>query len=223
MNQRHSDTLLLEQAYKATQLTQHLPNMTMQQVQLVIENASPSELEVIEEGFGSLMGGLRNVAKGGIESAQRAGSAIKGAAAGAGETLGKAARAGGAAVGAAAGKVAGNVKGMYQTGVSAAEAQKRKQQLINHLAQLEDLFNAHKEATKDSRLKAPFNNMTIKQLKHALGATAGVTQRAAATARGAGFGAGAGKAARLAAQKAWDKEKKEKETGPAPGAAPAPA
>ena len=44
--QRHTDTLLLEQAYKATQLKEHFPNMSLGQVRLVIENASPTELEM---------------------------------------------------------------------------------------------------------------------------------------------------------------------------------
>ena len=38
MQQHRTDTLLLEHAYRATQLKQYLPNMSVQQLQLVIEN-----------------------------------------------------------------------------------------------------------------------------------------------------------------------------------------
>ena len=43
MQQHRTDTLLLEHAYRATQLKQYLPNMSVQQLQLVIENATPAE------------------------------------------------------------------------------------------------------------------------------------------------------------------------------------
>ena len=217
--QRPSDTLLLEEAYRATQLTQHLPDMTVQRVQLVIENASPTELEILDEGLRSMLGGAGNVLRGGKEAIQRTGSAVKGAAERAGgaiktgvERAGDAAKAGGAAAGAAAGQVAKNIGQQYQTGKSASEASQRKEQLINHLGQLEDLFNAHKEASPDSRLKnMRFDAITFKQLKHALGATVGVSKRAAQKARSQGFFKGAGRAAGVAGQKAFDKAKEERE------------
>ena len=205
--QRHSDTLLLEEAYRATQLTQYLPNMTVQQVQLVIENGSPAELEILDEGLRSMLGGAGNVLKGGKEALGRTASAVKGAA----QRAGDAVKAGGSAVGAAAGQVAKNVKGMYDTGKSAAEATRRKEQLIDHLSQLEDLYNAHKEVTKDARLTAPFDRLTFGQLRQRLGATEGKMKMAAQKARSQGFLGGSLKAAGIAGRKALDKAKEERE------------
>ena len=205
--QRHSDTLLLEEAYKATQLTQHLPNMTMQQIQLVIENASPTELEILDEGLRSMLGGAGNVLKSGKEAIGRTTSAVKGAA----QRAGDAVKAGGAMVGAGAGQVAKNIGHQYQTGKSATEATQRKEQLIDHLSQLEDLYNAHKEVTKDSRLTAPFDRLTFGQLRQRLGATEGKMKMAAQKARSQGFFKGAGKAAGIAGRKAFDKAKEERE------------
>jgi len=223
MYQRHKDTLLLEEAYKATQLTQHLPNMTVQQVRLVIENASAAELEVIEELFGKVGAGLGNVAKGAKEALGRAGSTIKGAAKGAAGKVADVAAGGVAAAKGAAEQVGKNVKGMYQSGVDQKEAENRKSQLVNQLAQLEELFAAHIAASPESRLaKTKLDSITIGQLKRALGATATVKTRAATTARQGGFLGGAG----AAAQKGYEKEQKSRaaaQAAPPAGATPAPA
>ena len=69
MQQHRTDMLLLEQAYQATQLKQHLSDMSVRQVQLVIENASAAELEVIEE----FIGGLKNIGKAVGGAAKKAG------------------------------------------------------------------------------------------------------------------------------------------------------
>ena len=217
--QRHSDTLLLEEAYRATQLTQYLPNMTVQQVQLVIENGSPAELEILDEGLRSMLGGAGNVLKGGKEALQRTGGAIRDTAQRAGGAIktgvqraGDAVKAGGEAVGAAAGQVGKNIKGMYDTGKSASEAAQRKEQLINHLGQLEDLYNAHMEVTTDSRLKGKrFQDLTFKSLRAALGATAGVTARAAKKARDQGFGSGVGREISKRFSQSMAKSKDERE------------
>ena len=218
MYQRHLDTFLLEEAYKATQLTQHLPNMTMQQVHLVIENGSPAELKILDEGLRSSLAGIGNVLRGGKESLQKTGTAIKGAAQRTGTAIKDAAsRAGdtvkaGAAGGvAAAGQVGKNIGQMKQTGKEASEATQRKEQLINHLAQLEELYNAHKEITNDGRLKAPFERLTFQQLQQRLSATESVKKRAATQARSQGFFKGAGKAAGIAGQKAFEKSKQDRE------------
>jgi hypothetical protein len=182
--------------------------MTVQQVQLVIENGSPAELEILDEGLRSMIGGVGNVLKGGKEAIGRTASAVKGAA----QRAGDAVKAGTSAAGAAAGQVAKNVKGMYDTGKSAAEAVQRKEQLINHLGQLEDLYNAHMEVTTDSRLKGKrFQDLTFKSLRAALGATAGVTARAAKKARTQGFGKGVGReiSKRFSQRMADSKEERE--------------
>ena len=198
---RHSDSLLLEQAYQATQLKENFSNLTVDQVRLVIENATPMELEVLEEILGKLRSaasGVGNVLKAGKEAVQGAATnAVAGA---------KDVAAGvGAGAKAAAGQVKDNVKGMYKAGVDKNEAAKRKAQLLNHVAQLEDLFAAHIEASPDSRLKKKkLNDLTIKQLKLAIGTTASSKAQAATQARLGGFMGQAG----AAFQKGYEKEQK---------------
>ena len=209
MYQRHKDTMLLEEAYKATQLTQHLPNLTVKQIQLVVENASAAELEVIEE----FLGGIKNVARGAKEGAQRVGQAVGGAARGAGRAVGAGTRQAGA-----------NVKDMWQTGEAKAAAEKRKSQLVNQLAQLEELFAAHLAEAPESRLakkfaKTKLDQITIGSLKRALAATASVKKAAAHDARQGGFLGGV----KAAAQREWEKEQKARAGAPPTGATPAPA
>jgi len=198
---KHSDSLLLEQAYQATQLKENFSNLTVDQVRLVIENATPMELEVLEEILGKLRSaasGVGNVLKAGKEAA-------KGAAKDAVEGAKNVAAGVGAGAKAAAGQVKDNVKGMYKAGVDKNEAAKRKAQLLNHVAQLEDLFAAHIEASPDSRLKkTKLNDITIKQLKLAIGATASAKAQAATKARLGGFMGQAG----AAFQKGYEKEQK---------------
>jgi len=198
---KHSDSLLLEQAYQATQLKENFSNLTVDQVRLVIENATPMELEVLEEILGKLRSaasGVGNVLKAGKEAVQ---GAAKGAVQGAKDVAAGV----GAGAKAAAGQVKDNVKGMYKAGVDKKEAEKRKAQLLNHVAQLEDLFAAHIEASPDSRLKkTKLNDITIKQLKLAIGATASAKAQAATKARLGGFMGQAG----AAFQKGYEKEQK---------------
>ena len=198
---RHSDSLLLEQAYQATQLKENFSNLTVDQVRLVIENATPMELDVLEEILGKLRSaasGVGNVLKAGKETVQGAAKdAVEGA---------KNVAAGvGAGAKAAASQVKDNVKGMYKAGVDKNEAAKRKAQLLNHVSQLEDLFAAHIEASPDSRLKKKkLDDITIKQLKLAIGATASSKAQAATQARLGGFMGQAG----AAFQKGYEKEQK---------------
>ena len=235
MYQRHHDTLLLEEAYKATQLKQHFSDLTVKQLHFVIENASPTELEVIEE----FLGGMRNLARGAKEGIQRAGRSAKTAAGRAASRAGEAVKgAGEAAVGAAKGgveavkaggkQVGSNVKDMYKSGEAHAGAEKRKGQLVNHLAQLEELLAAHIESSRDkqgrvrSELSGPIENMTLGKLKRALAATEGRKKQAAAQARAGGVLGGVG----AAAQRGYEKQRaaRAEATGAAPaGATPAPA
>ena len=205
---RHSDSLLLEQAYQATQLKENFSNLTVDQVRLVIENATPMELDVLEEILGKLRSaasGVGNVLKAGKEAVQGAGKSVKDAAKGAVEGAKNVAAGVGAGAKAAASQVKDNVKGMYKAGVDKNEAAKRKAQLLNHVSQLEDLFAAHIEASPDSRLKKKkLDDITIKQLKLAIGATASSKALAATQARLGGFMGQAG----TAFQKAYEKEQK---------------
>ena len=207
MRQRHLDTLLLEQAYQATNLKQHIPNLTIDQIQVVLENASPSELEVIEE----FLGGIRNLAKGAKEGLQRAGTAVKGAVQGAGQ-----------AVKAGAQQAGQNVKDMYQSGEDEAAAGKRKKQLADQLGKLEELFTQHIEASPASRLKGKnLNDLTLGQLKQALAQTAGNKERAATATRDKGVFGGVGGAAKAGFKQGSAAAPATSE--PAGGAAPAPA
>ncbi len=198
---RHSDSLLLEQAYQATQLKENFSNLTVDQVRLVIENATPMELEVLEE----LLGKLRNAASG-VGNVLRAGKeAIQGAATNAVAGAKDVAAGVGAGAKAAAGQVKDNVKGMYKAGVDKNEAAKRKSQLLNHVAQLEDLFAAHIQASPRSELrKRKLNDLTVGQLKRAIGMTASTKAKAATDARLGGFLGQAG----AAFQKGYEKEQK---------------
>ena len=215
------DQVLLAEAYMSTKLSQQLPNMTLRQIQLVVENGSPAELEVIEE----FLGGLKNVAKAagqglkkagaGVKAgAQAAGQAVAGAVGqagqavkgagqaagqavkGAGQAAGQAVKGAGQAVKAGAQQVGANVKDMYQSGEDEAAAGKRKKQLQDHLTQLEQLFAQHIEASPSSRLAGEnVNDLTLGQLKQALAQTAGNKGRKATAARDKGVFGGAGDAA----------------------------
>ena len=218
MRQRHLDTLLLEQAYQATNLKQHIPNLTIDQIQVVLENASPSELEVIEE----FLGGIKNLAKGAKEGLQRAGQAVGQAAKGAGEAVGQAAKGAGQAIKAGAQQAGQNVKDMYQSGEDEAAAGKRKKQLADQLGKLEQLFAQHIEASPASRLKGKnLNDLTLGQLKQALAQTAGNKGRAATAARDKGVFGGVGGAAKAGFKQGSAAAPATSE--PAGGAAPAPA
>ncbi len=73
---RKSDSLLLERAYSSILLKSQLSNLTVRQLEMVLENASPYELDVIEE----LFGGVKSLFKAGQKGVQGAATAVKGAA-----------------------------------------------------------------------------------------------------------------------------------------------
>lgn len=199
MRQRHLDTLLLEQAYQATNLKQHLPNLTINQTQVVLENASPFELEVIEE----FVGGIRNVIGGAGKSLRRGVENVKNVAQQAGGAL----KAGAEQVGA-------NVKNMYQTGEVDAAAAKRVQQLEVQLGELEKLLAAHIKVSKNSNLKnKPIENMTLGSIKQALVDSAADKSNKAAAASEQGPLAGVGAAMR---QGGADAKAKAGQKAPAP-------
>jgi hypothetical protein len=180
MRQRHLDTLLLEQAYQATHLKQHIPNLTIGQVQVVLENASPSELEVIEE----FVGGMKNLAQGVGGTLRKAGAAVK-------DTVTSA----GKAVKAGAQQAGKNLKDMYQTGEVDAAAAKRVQQLEVQLGELEKLLAAHIKVSKNSNLKnKPIEDMTLGSIKQALGDSAADKSNKAAAAQQKGVFGGVKKA-----------------------------
>ena len=208
------DQQILAEAYQASHLKQHLPNLTIEQLHVVIENASPTELDVIEE----LFGGLRNIAKSAKEGIQAAGQAVGQAARDAGDI----AKSGVDAAKAGAGQIKDNAKGMYKAGEDEAAAEKRKSQLINHVAQLEELLAAHIASSPRSGLPKNISNITISQLNRALSATAAAKTKAASAARSGGFLGGAG----AAMQKEYEKKRAGQKTAnpnTAGGAAPAPA
>jgi len=205
---RHSDSLLLEQAYQATKLKENFSNLTLNQVRLVIENGTPMELDVVEEilgGLRSAASGVGNVLRAGKEAVQGAAKGAKDAATNAVAGAKDVAAGVGAGAKAAAGQVKDNVKGMYKTGVDQNEAAKRKSQLENHLAQLEDLFKAHIEASPRSiHAKKKLEDITIGALKRSLNSTKTSKALAATRGRQGGFMGQAG----AAFQKGYEKEKK---------------
>lgn len=208
------DQQILAEAYEVSHLRHHFPNLTLEQLNVVIENASSAELNVIEE----LFGGLGNLAKGAKEGIQAAGKAVGQAARDAGDI----AKSGFDAAKAGAKQVKDNATGMYKAGEDEAAASKRKSQLINHVAQLEELLAAHIAASPRSGLPKNINNITISQLNRALSATAAAKTKAASDARGGGFLGGAG----AAMQKEYEKKRGEQKAAKpdtAGGAAPAPA
>ncbi len=83
---RKADCLLLESAYSSILLKSRLENLTISQLHNVIENASSSELDIIEEA----LGGFGNLFKAGKQAVQGAGTAVKGAVQGAAQRAGAA-------------------------------------------------------------------------------------------------------------------------------------
>lgn len=208
------DQQILAEAYEVSHLRHHFPNLTLEQLNVVIENASSAELDVIEE----LFGGLSNLAKGAKEGLQAAGKAVGQAARDAGDI----AKSGYDAAKAGAKQVKDNTKGMYNAGEEEKAAEKRKSQLINHVAQLEELLAAHIAASPRSGLPENIGKISIEQLNRALSATASNKAKAASDARGGGFFGGAG----AAMQKEYEKSRaaaKAAKPDTAGGAAPAPA
>jgi len=208
------DQQILAEAYEVSHLRHHFPNLTLEQLNVVIENASSAELDVIEE----LFGGLSNIAKGAKEGIQAAGRAVGQAARDAGDI----AKSGFDAAKAGAKQVKDNATGMYKAGELEKEAEQRKSQLTNHIAQLEEMLAAHIAVSPYSTLPKNIDSITIKQLRDALGATAQRKAAAATAARAGGFLGGAG----AAAQKEYEKKRAEQKAAKpdtAGGAAPAPA
>lgn len=164
--------------------------------------------DLVEEG---LFGGLANVAKGvGGTIARGAQNVASGVAKGAG-AVAQGVKTAGQMAGAAGQQIGSNISQMYQTGSSAAEAQKALQQAKAAADQLVNLINQAKqlspETFKNSKMK-DINNVSLGQLVKYLANTGTATQGAATAAKNQGAFGGVGGAMSQAYQS---------------GAAPAPA
>ena len=160
------DQVLLAEAYMSTKLSQQLPNMTLRQIQLVVENGSPAELEVIEE----FLGGLKNVAKAAGQGLKKAGAGVKAGAQAAGQAVagavgqaGQAVKGAGQAAGQAvkgAGQAAGQaVKGAGQAVKGAGQAVKAGAQQVG--ANVKDMYQSGEdEAAAGKRKKQLQDHLT---------------------------------------------------------------
>jgi len=188
------DQQLLAEAYSAKLLMENINNMTLQQLFVVAENASLSELDIIEE----FLSGLKNVVKGASNTMKSAGQAVKAGA----ERAGQAVKAGGRAVKAGATQVGDNVKQMYQTGEASASANKRVESLKQQIVELQELLQQHIDATPRSSLTGKnIKSLTLQQIEGALNSKSGQAAKAAGAASERGVFGGVGQAAKDAFNK----------------------
>jgi len=148
--------------------------------------------DLVEEG---LFGGLANVAKGvGGTIARGAQNVASGVAKGAG-AVAQGVKTAGQVAGAAGQQIGSNISQMYQTGSSAADAQKALQQAKAAADQLVNLINQAKqlspETFKNSKMK-DINNVSLGQLVKYLANTGSATQGAATAAKNTGVFGGVG-------------------------------
>lgn len=188
-----SENLLLENAYKSILIRENVRQMTLEQLSVMVENASEVELEVVEE----LLSGVGNVLKGAGDGLKRGAQAVGNAVGGAGKAVAGAVQGAGRAVKAGVGQVGQNVKNMYQTGENDKAAQQRVQQIHQYIAGLEKLLAQHAESlTGNTGLNpAKIKQYTLQQLLSAISGKAGNTAKAASRARDNGFFGGIGGAA----------------------------
>jgi len=180
-----TDILLMEGAYNSILLKSKLANLTVRQLEVVIENASTYELDVLEELFGA---GMKNLFSAGKQSLAGAGDAIKGAVKGAGR-----------AVAAGAGQVGKNVKNIYRAGEDAAAAEKRKEEVAKYVKVLIQQLEALKAASPRLRAKMDalgnIEDLTISQIEDFVQRGVQSTQDLSKNARDGGFFKGVGGAA----------------------------
>jgi hypothetical protein len=200
---RKSDNLLLESAYSSILLKSQLSNLTVRQLEIVIENASPYELDVIEE----LFGGVKSLFKAGQKGVQGAATAVKGAAQNAASSAKDAAQNAatvvkGAAQGAARAATAGaqqvgkNVKNLYQTGEAEAAAEKRKQEVAKSVDMMVKQLEALKQANpRIGQEIGDIADMTVGQIQSLVKRGLESKQRASRAASKTGFFGGVGTAA----------------------------
>jgi len=192
------DTILLSEVYQSIYLRDNITNMTFSQLSTILENASPSELDVLEE----FLGGLKNVLGSGVKSAKDAGQAVKDKAKAAGQAVKdkagqvkKTVGAAGQSIKAGAQQVGKNVKDMYNTGEAQAAADKRVITIKQEIQALEKLLKQHIDSTKESKLAGKdIKNLSLNEIQQALYGKAGSAKKAAGIARDKGFFGGAGQA-----------------------------
>jgi DNA repair protein RadC len=185
------DILLMEGAYNSILLKSKLANLTVKQLELVIENASTYELDVLEELFGA---GMKNLFSAGKQSLAGVGDTIKGAAQGAGR-----------AIKAGAGQVGQNVKNIYKAGENEAAAVKRKEEVAKYVKiltqQLEELKAASPKLKQKLDALGNIEDLTIKQIMDFSERSIQSTKDLSSNARDAGFFKGVAGAAASAYNK----------------------
>ena len=186
------DTILLSEVYQSIYLRDNITNMTFSQLSTILENASPSELDVLEE----FLGGFKNVLGGGVKSAKAAGQAVKDKATAAGQAVKKTVGAAGQSIKAGAQQVGKNVKDMYNTGEAQAAADIRVITIKQQIQALEKLLKQHIDSTKGrSKLAGEdIKNLSLGRIQQALDDKADSAKEAAGIARDKGFFGGAGQA-----------------------------
>lgn len=186
-----NDILLMEGAYNSILLRSQLANLTVRQLEVVIENASNYELDVLEELFGA---GMKNLFSAGKQSLAGTGDAIKGAVKGAGR-----------AVKAGAGQVGQNVKNIYKAGENEAAAVKRKEEVAKYVKILTQQLEALKEASPKLKQKldalGTIQDLTIRQIEDFVNKSIQSTKDLSKNARDGGFLKGVGGAAAAAYNK----------------------
>lgn len=207
---RKNDAMLLESAYNSVLLRSQLENLTIPQLQYVVENATSYELDVIEELFGGV-GNLLKAGKQAVQTgaravgqaassagqavkagAQQAGQAIQGAA----QQAGQAVKGAGQAVKAGAQQVGKNVQNLYQTGEQEAAAEQRKAEVAKSITTLQQQLEALKQANpRIGQEIGEISEMTIGQIQQLVQRGLQSKQRASRGARQTGVFGGVGTAA----------------------------
>jgi hypothetical protein len=185
---KRNETMLLESAYSSILLRSKLENLTINQLQYVVENATNYELDVIVEG----LGGLGNLFKAGKNAVKTGVQAVGQAAAGAGQAV----KGAGQAVKAGAQQVGKNVQNLYQTGEQEAAAEQRKAEVAKSITTLQQQLEALKQANpRIGQEIGEVSDMTIGQIQQLVQRGLQSKQRSSRSARQTGVFGGVGAAA----------------------------
>lgn len=146
-NYNKKDMELLSEAYTRTLLKEQAPYMPIDELQVRMQNMSEVELqymveslENINEAFGGLFGGLKNVGSGLAQGAKRVGTSAASSLADKARQAGGAIAAGAGAAKQAAQAGAGRVADVYKTGAEASKRAKLQAQAQKLIDQLKALY-----------------------------------------------------------------------------------
>ncbi len=204
----NNDQELLFESYSSINVKQLMLESSVESFVKNAPNVSTlAEAYAILDIYNEFFGGMANVAKGAVQGIQKGAQAVgqgiqKGA-----QAAGQALKGAGQAVAAGASQVGSNVAGMYQTGNTAAEANKVMTQAAAAAQQIIDLINQAKElspetftGSRNRALAQNPSNLKLIDIINYIEQTKGTTQQAATDARNKGFFGGVGGAAKSAYQ-----------------------